>query len=273
MKALVYRNKEKDKNKKYSNILAELLDKYKIEFSMLEDSDLKSLVKADILFIIGGDGTILDLTEFANVNNIPIIGINAGKVGFLTEFENDQMEEAVKLFSENLLEKDFRNTILAEYKNKKYYALNDVVIQRVYTEERGAHITNVDVAIDGCKMDRISGDGVIVSTPTGSTAYSLSASGSIMTPGINAFSVTPICAHSLHHRSVIYSAESVCSINMLKGSLAGLFIDGNYIGLIDSNDEIVVKKAERPTVFLRKNDYNFFEKLIKKLNSKVIKNV
>lgn len=273
MKALVYSNKAKDVNKKYSKILIELLDKYDIGYEILEDGMLKQKTYAEVLFVIGGDGTILDLAEFANLNKIPVIGINAGKLGFLTEFEISDMEEAVKLFKNKELKEDLRTTILALYKNEYYYALNDVVVQRVYTEERGVHITNLDVYIEGNIMDRISGDGVIVCTPTGSTAYSLSASGAILTPGINAFSITPICAHSLHQRTVVYSAEDECKINILKGSLAGLFIDGNYIGMLDDNDTVTIIKSARPTVFLRKKDSNFFDKLIKKLNRKRFKNV
>ncbi len=273
MKALIYRNKAKDVNYKYSKTLLEIFSRYGIDSDFLEDDQLKTIISADVLFVIGGDGTILDLSEFANVNNVPIIGINAGKVGFLTEFEIGDMEDAVRLFKEGELKEDLRNTIVAEYKGKFFYSLNDVVVQRVYTEERGVHITNLDVLIEGNKMDRISGDGVIICTPTGSTAYSLSASGAILTPDLNAFSITPICAHSLHHRPVIYSADKVCMINVLKGSLAGLFIDGNYIGMLDDDDVVTIKKSKTPTIFLRKKNSDFFDKLIKKLNNKRLKNV
>ncbi len=273
MKVLVYTNKAKDSSYKYTKILFDLLLKNGIEGVTLEDSQLKNKINADALFVVGGDGTILDLTEFSSTNNIPVIGINAGKVGFLTEFETSEIEEAVNLFKESQLKSDSRIIISAQYKDKIFYALNDVVVQRVYTEERGVHITNLDVSIEDNKMDRISGDGVIVCTPTGSTAYSLSASGAILTPDINAFSITPICAHSLHHRPVIYSADNVCKIHMLKGSLAGLFIDGNFIGMLDDDDVLSISKSQNPIVFLRRKDSDFFDTLLKKLNSKRLKNV
>ncbi len=266
MKALIYRNKAKDVEFVYSTELKKILEKYEINHEIIDDLQLKEKILADVIFVVGGDGTILDLTEFSNLNEIPIIGINAGKIGFLTEFETSEIENAVKLFKNGELIKDLRCTIFAEYKGEFFYALNDVVIQRVYTEERGVHITNVDASIDGVLMDRISGDGVIISTSTGSTAYSLSASGAILTPDINAFSITPICAHSLHHRPVIYSADKTCTINILKGSLAGLFIDGNYIGMLDDDDTVIIRKSNNPTIFLRKKDSNFFNKLITKLN-------
>ncbi len=266
MKVLYYRNKDKDVEKKYSTILIKSFEKYGIEFSELFDDDLEKRTSASALFVIGGDGTILDLCSFSCLNNIPIIGINAGKVGFLTEFECTEIETAISLFSQSALVTDLRTALDVTFNDKSYIALNEIVIQRVYAQNLSAHIINLDVKINESYVDKIVGDGVIVCTPTGSTAYSLSSNGAILAPGINAFSITPICAHSLHHRPIIYSADSVCEVDIKKNCLPGVFIDGRFISLVSENEKIIISKSKDSVVFLRRNSWNFFDKLMKKLN-------
>ena len=273
MKVLVYRNKSKDPDNCYSNIVVSELNNFNIDYELIDDDNLDSMISADVLIVIGGDGTILDVANFANKNDIPILGINAGTVGFLTEFENFEICEAISLLNQGKLVKDFRATIIAEFKGKKYLALNEVVVQRIFAQNQDGHITTLEVSINDNIVDNIAGDGVIVCSATGSTAYSLSASGAILTPDINAFMITPICAHSLHHRPIIFSADSTCTIQMLRGNSSGLVIDGKFFETVNVDDVVVVKKSNKQTVFLRRPNSNFFNTLIKKLNRKVVKNV
>ena len=266
MKVLVYVNKLKDKNNKILENLLDCLKSYNVEYLIVDDNLRVINENYTALFVIGGDGTILRRTDFAISNNLPIIGINAGKLGFLTEFEPNEIENAVSLLINNQLKRDVRSTLSLNVNGKNYIALNDVVIQRIYDEESAMTIS-LDVFIDGDKSDTITGDGVIVATPTGSTAYSLSAGGAILAPGINAFSITPLAAHSYSQRAVVYSSSSICEIKMLSGN-AGLFVDGKLVSNINKVNQISISKHDKNVVFLRKKDTSFFKRLTFKIKNK-----
>ncbi len=269
MKTLIYVNKEKDKEGFWLNNLIALLDDNAIEHSVITANDLKNKSTADALFVLGGDGTILGLAQFASSNNIPIIGINAGKLGFLTEFERFETEQAVKCLVNGDFKQDERALIELNYHGNYFYALNDIVVQRVFIDGSRGVIIGVGVDIEGNSVDEIVGDGVIVCTPTGSTAYSLSAGGAILAPGINAFSITPIAAHSLGHRPIIFSSCHTCDITLNGGQGAGLFVDGKFISQINKGDKIQIKKAPNPIIFLRKTNSNFFKTLNNKLKDEI----
>ncbi len=266
MKVLIYVNKEKTGGVIWFNELTNILDSENISWNVLGENTAENK-DADALLVYGGDGTILRLTEFANKNCVPILGINAGKLGFLTEFEKNQTGEAVYCLKNGELIQDRRSTLAVEYKGKIYFALNDAVLQRIYTNEHTGLVVNIRMFIDKTPIDDVIGDGLIISTPTGSTAYSLSAGGAILAPGINAFSVTPINAHSLHHRPIIYSADSTAEACIKSGSATGLFIDGRLTDVLENGDSVTVKKAEKPTVFLRRRESNFYKRLIMKFNN------
>lgn len=261
---LIYVNEEKDPAHVYESELEKVLSVHGVGYKVICEKTETDGSGYDALFVIGGDGTILRRTEYANRYSLPIIGINAGKLGFLSEFEPSEIESAVKAFVSGEMEKDCRATLEVVYDGKKHLGLNDAVVHRIYNDSHGMIISNT-VSIDGTPIGPIVGDGVIVCTPTGSTAYSLSVGGAILAPGINAFSVTPIAAHSFSQRPVIFSAESACAITYEGGSSAGLFIDGNLISTLKKGERIYIKKSDRPTVFLRKKNYAFYEKLLCKL--------
>ncbi len=265
MKALIYINPEKDFDSEFKNRIIKCLEKENISFELISNSDLEKNYNADLLIVYGGDGTILKIKGFACKNNIPILGINAGKVGFLNEFEKSETELAVKLFIDNELIKDVRMMLCAEYNDKKYSALNDVVIHRLCNETtENDGIINLNVYLDNVVTDIIGGDGVIVGTPTGSTAYSLSAGGPILAPNVNAFALTPISAQFLHHRPIVFSANSECKIEKLKGN-SGLYIDGKFISKIEDNSSVFINKEVNNLTFLRRKDSNFYKRLVKKL--------
>ena len=267
MKVLIYVNQNKDPDFVNLNILTDLLKEKNIDFDVVFND--KNLVNDNYsaLFVIGGDGTILRRTEFSNRNSVPIIGINLGKLGFLSEFECSEINQAVNMLVDGKLIEDKRQTLKTIIDKTEYLALNDIAIQRMYSDSEGL-ITTIDTYIDDYMTDTIRGDGIIIATPTGSTAYSLSAGGAILAPGINAFTMTPIAAHSLSFRPVVFSSDLEFSAVLSSGSAAGLFIDGKFIKKITTGEKIIVSKAERPTVFLRKPDYNFFNLLTKKLKER-----
>ncbi len=267
MKVLIYDNKGKDVGGKHLKNLISLLVDYKIEYEILEDNQLQVSASADALFVLGGDGTILYLTEFASKNSIPIIGINAGKLGFLSEFEPNEMQKAIECLLNDLLIRDERATMKISYNDKIYYALNDVYLQRIFTDHIGGMIIDINVYLDGDRVSMFKGDGIIVSTPTGSTAYSLSAGGPILAPKMNAFVVTPIAPHCINYKPIVFSSRSRCDVVMDGRTSAGLFIDGTYIDKLAKGDSVTITKSEKSLVFLRKTDFNFFKRLNIKLKN------
>ena len=267
IKILIYFNRNKDPELQCLDELRKTLKGYGVIYDIKELDEKIIKTDYDAIFVVGGDGTLLRRTEFANRNGIPLIGINAGKLGFLTEFERSEIKDAVKLFIENQLVQDERTTLVAEFKDRKYYALNDVVVQRVYMDSRGMTVT-VNVSVDSNQIDTICGDGVIVATPTGSTAYSLSAGGAILAPGINAFVITPLSAHSFNQRPVVYSSASECEIVFAGGLSGGILIDGLLVSFIELGDTVKIYAADKPTVFLRRKSFNFFKRLAQKFKDR-----
>lgn len=267
MKALIFVNDKKDQGHACLNLLIKSLTQNKIEYKVASLDTESVDENYSVIFVIGGDGTILRRTEFANKNKIPIIGINTGKLGFLSEFEPNNIEEAVESFVNNKLVIDNRQTISLVIDNKEYLALNDVVIQRLYVENEGM-IIDVNVSVDDVLVDNVRGDGVIIATPTGSTAYSLSAGGAILAPKISAFIITPIASHSFNQRPVVYSSCLTCECEYVSGNKAGVFVDGKFVKNLNKGDKVIIKKADNDTTFLRKNNSNFFKTLYEKIEQR-----
>ncbi|MBR5192170.1 MAG: NAD(+)/NADH kinase [Clostridia bacterium] len=266
MKVLLYINSLKDFGNNIYQDVKNLLTKYEIDWEKIEYSSLKGKKSADAILVFGGDGTILNLVNFASKNNIPILGINAGKLGFLTEFEIFELEEAIGELKNKKLQKDSRLLLSVKHNNKKYIALNEVCVQRTYNESLDACISNVSVSIDNNLIENIKGDGVLVSTPTGSTAYSLSAGGPILAPGINSFVATPLYAHSFNNRPIVFSSSSTCKITLLSGNCS-LVVDGKFAISLKVNDNVYVCKNKLKVTFLRKKSFNFYKVLTNKVSN------
>lgn len=267
MKILLYINPEKDKSGEYAVKCEALLKKYGVDFNFLHDGDAFKGCGYDAMIVVGGDGTILRRTELANLNKIPIVGVNCGRLGFLTEFESEEIETAIGLLKNGKLVKDERLTLKIVYNGKTFYALNDVSFSRIYETDKRT-VVNLGIKIGSATMRDVSGDGVIISTPTGSTAYSLSAGGAILEPHINAFSFTPVAAHSFSARPIVFSSENLCSVKCNGGSNAGMFIDGKLVATLKDNETVLISQAENKTVFLRKAGFDFFTRLNKKMQDR-----
>ena len=265
MKALIYNNKEKDFEGACKNELIQRLEKNNIEYMILEDEMLSSSISADVLFAIGGDGTILFLADFANRNSIPVLGINAGKLGFLCEFEKTYIENAVNEYLSGQLIKDERTMISINHNGKSYNALNEIYLQRIYDVSAGSTVAGFKIEIDDAFISKYSGDGAIISTPTGSTAYAFSLGAPILSPHSDVFTMIPIAPHSFNQRPIVYSADSICQITVLGKNKVGIFIDGKLVDFMNQDDKITITKLDKKLMFLRKKDYNFFKKLSNKL--------
>ena len=263
MKVGIYTNRLKDVDYAWTKTLHNLLESKGIEHvEIREDSDKNGI---DLLIILGGDGTILKLVNFAIKADVPVIGINAGRLGFLTEFEIHELENAVDIISCGNYNFDNCPLLEVSVDNKTYYALNDVVFQRVYGHESYDKIVRLAVKIDNKNVDIIDGDGIIISTQKGSTAYSLSAGGAVLAPGIDAFMMTPICAHSLHNRSIAYPTSLDCTVTLFNNCSCGVFMDGMLIAKFDKDTSITVKKSSKYIKFITKKDSNFYDRLLEKL--------
>lgn len=254
-----------DKNERYFGQVRAQLCKSKFNYKTVEKfSDLDGL---DILFVFGGDGTILMMASECAKRDIKIIGVNYGRVGFLAEFEPEMLEKALELVCSGNYSTRKRSMLEVEFDGKVFTALNDAVIQRCTSGLNYSNTVDLRATIDGSLVDNFSADGLIVSTPTGSTAYSLSAGGSILTPDLNAFIMTPICAHSLHSRPVVFSDNSLLEIlSTDKRTPLNLIVDGKIVASVGLGGKITIRKSKFCLEFITRDDNDFFNKLFIKLS-------
>ncbi len=221
----------------------------------------------DRLLVLGGDGAILRAARKASEYDVPIVGINFGTLGFLTEFERDELEEGVAFVMSDAPFAVRRSMLKVCGKGVEAHCLNEFAILRRVAARSADKIMHISVMIDESSAGEFTADGLIVATPTGSTAYSLSAGGSIMTPDCEAFLLTPVCAFSLRSRPIACSDKSKLSFS-LRGAKSGmaLYGDGIYLGDMRGDDRIFIEKSERFATFLTKNKGEFFRRLTEKIN-------
>ena len=225
--------------------------------------------EVDILVVLGGDGAILHATTVAAPQNIKVIGVNYGNVGFLTEFEREGLScvaELIEAVKENSCKILKRSMLEVCVDGATYYALNEIALQRDYASGLVDNPQILQLSVRaGDGVVEIAGDGALLSTPTGSTAYSLSAGGAILTPEVPVFMLTPVCAFSMSARPMVFSDGETFTFRVGKGK-ALLLVDGKTVASICVGDEVVVKKAPFYALFPTKNEMNFFTKIKNKLS-------
>ncbi|NLM75152.1 MAG: NAD(+)/NADH kinase, partial [Clostridiaceae bacterium] len=227
--------------------------------------------ESDFVICIGGDGTFLKVARQAYVFQKPVLGINKGTVGFLAEVEVNDIDEAIDKLSRQEYRIEPRMVLKAKvFRNgEKVYediAINDVVVSRAAL----SRIVNLKVSLDDKYVDTFPGDGIIVSTPTGSTGYTLSAGGPIIQPDMRLMIISPICPHSLYSRSFIASEKRTVKINMdHKGELSAMLtLDGQEGFKLKLGDEVYVETAEKDVLFASVTNYNFYDLLRAKLRTR-----
>ena len=232
-------------------------------------SSYKEIDGVDVVVVLGGDGAILHSAVIAAQKGVKIIGINYGNLGFLTEYEKNERERVKDILSR--LEKGNcqivkRSLLQVEIDGKVFYALNEIAIQRDYglLSTSSKQILSLEVTAKEGK-DVISGDGLLVCTPTGSTAYSLSAGGAILTPEAPVFMVTPVCAFSMRTRPTVYSDSETFTLTVERGK-GILLADGFTLARIGEGATVRVKKAPFTADFPTKNGSGFFHKVKNKLS-------
>ena len=220
----------------------------------------------DFIMVVGGDGTILRIAGQASLYEKPVLGVNCGTVGFMSELEPDELElvKSVKdgnftLDDRSMLDIQVFNSIHEEVYST--VALNEAVVTKGFFNR----VIPLSVIVDGQEVFQFSGDGVIVTTPTGSTAYSLAAGGPILAPSSDCLAVTPICPHSLTIKSFVISAASIVTVMPeYKGHQVFLSPDGDTYEL-RSGDRVVVQRSRRTFSLLRIKGQGFYEIIRQKL--------
>jgi NAD+ kinase len=222
----------------------------------------ESLAKlSDIVVVMGGDGTILRIARECALHNALIYAINLGSKGFLSESENNGLQSQVDFLLSKKYAIDERRLLEVKSRKETFFALNEVVLAR------GEKVKAIKCEIrqNDELMDRYVADGVIISTPTGTTAYNLSAGGPIVAPDVRALIVTPISAHSLHSKPVVVSDKNIINISLLTvDTCAHLSIDGEDVMHLVEGDSFCVKTSNLVARFIRQSNYSFFERLLYK---------
>lgn len=222
----------------------------------------------DLLVTLGGDGTLLRGTRLLDAHPVPVLGVNFGRVGFLTSVDGDDIETALENFADANFRLSHRTSLAATIGNgvepeTVHFALNDVVVHKGGV----ARVVRFQVFIDDEPMGPVSGDGVVVASPTGSTAYSLSAGGPMVVPDLDAMLVTPICAHALGVRPLVVRADAVIRIEPLEPRTEELLIsfDGQETAVFAPDARLDVRMHSTRVALVRFGDSAFFRTLREKL--------
>ncbi|UCH96968.1 MAG: NAD(+)/NADH kinase [Candidatus Aminicenantes bacterium] len=217
---------------------------------------------ADIIILIGGDGTFLSVAKQAVDSRIPVAGFNLGSLGFLTELKKENLEKNLKNIFFGQPKISHRKILEIEYKEKKYTALNDVVVGKGNI----ARIIKMQLEIDASYVAEVSADGLIISTPTGSTAYSLAAGGPIVTPKVNGLIITPICPHSLTFRPLVIPDNSKVKVTLIYSTQSFITVDGQKVLPMETGDFFTASMYSKTLQMVENSQLNYFKLLNEKLN-------
>lgn len=241
--------------------------------ALIERNDLAQtegrIKELDVMVVLGGDGTLLRAARTISDYNVPVLGVNVGHLGFLTELEADKIETALEMIINKNYTLDERMFIeCTVFRNKRlvasYRALNDAVI----TRGTFARIIQLSTYVDAQHVVDYLADGIIIATPTGSTAYSLSAGGPIVEPSLDSLIITPICPHTLAARSVVVRHDSVVEVNVeANHEDMMLTIDGQIGFPLQSYDLIKVVQSSIKAKFVKLHQRSFFTILNNRMKS------
>jgi len=221
---------------------------------------------ADFIIVLGGDGTLLRASHSASVYSTPLIGINLGTLGYLADVERHEAFEALEKVLDGRCKFEKRMMLRAELNGAELTtaaALNDVCLSRgVFSK-----MATVGLTVSGEYIDSYRGDGLIVATPTGSTAYSLSAGGPILKPDAEMIAVTPICPHMIYARPVVVSAADSVELCVTDGNDCALEMDGRHVKTLQTGDVVRVTRSPFDTTVIKTADKSFFDILRKKMGA------
>lgn len=279
---LIYTNKYKDSNLEATNRISDYLKRKGQQVSLrIKEKDWKAEQEdaqwvipenVDCMLVLGGDGTVLQAADETKGSPIPLIGVNLGTLGFLTQIEMSNFESALDRLIEGDYKQECRMMLQGriEFTNgtvKEGLALNDIVI----TRSGSLRIIQFKIFVNGLLLHEYQADGIIVTTPTGSTGYNLSAGGPLVEPSAQLMMLTPICPHTLNHRSIILSAEDEVVIEISEGrdnkpQTVEASFDGADSNSLSAGDKIIVSRSKESAVFIQLSTVSFLETLHQKMS-------
>lgn len=285
-KFYVIANNVKDNNLEKTKAIKQFLELRgkKCDYSSIErvfedESEISKIASkiaddVDAIISLGGDGTLIQISDIASKKGIPILGVNMGNLGYLCEVEKEKVFDALEKLINDEYEIESRmmlsgETTIASIKMAKVHALNDVVIAR-----RGTLGTlDFKVTVNGSELYTCSSDGIIISTPTGSTGYNISAGGPIVAPYSECIILAPICAHSLNIRPIVLSSSDEIEIELLNESSkpdtsVEVSFDGNKACPMNAGDKVFIKKAYTDAKIIKLNSRSFYEVLSRKMSER-----
>ncbi len=252
-------------------MLSECAEHFKgIQISYFETMD--ELIKAcDIAVTVGGDGTIIHAAKYLARHGKPLIGVNVGRLGFAADVEADEISQLEQLVNNNF---SIENRTLLDVEvikgtsSQHYLAVNDAIIAR----GRLSKIIDLKLFLDGEEISKYRADGLLFATPTGSTAYSLSAGGPILAPQMKCILMTPVCPHSLFSRSVLFEGDSqlAVSVDIPQECCCVLTIDGEKDIDILADDKVIIRKSQLELKLASLHKRNFYKRLNEKLKEREI---
>lgn len=272
----IFGNSSKDSVNNILSKLSKYFEKIKIDYFISKDIHLHGSVinsskfydnkfiinNSDVIISLGGDGTFLNTARIIGKKGIPIIGVNLGGLGFLAEVIPSKMLS----FLDDILkgkyevsEKMVLKTTMAD--NKSVYGLNDIVVDRA----KSIRLIDIEVSYNDERVGKFLGDGAIISTPTGSTAYSLSAGGPVVTLMSKVMLLTPICPHSLNIRPIIFPDDGIIKLKVRRNISARVTADGQTNKILKSPTEIIISKADYSVKTIKKKGKTYFATLNTKL--------
>ena len=278
----VISNESKDKDLQTANRIKEYLEQkqcvckvatdYGADTSKAFSTDIEEIPEeTECIIVLGGDGTLLQAANDVYKRDLPMFGVNMGTLGFLTDIEKHQIYGALDLLRKDEYKIEERMLLEGSYRNEQgeqvtKIALNDVVLNK----GRFYHLVSVKIYINNELLDQYIADGVIVSSPTGSTGYNLSAGGPVMLPTMEGIIITPICPHSLNNRSLVVSAEDeiVLEFGPIRNERedeAILVVDGMVQRTLHNGERICIRRAEEKTKLIKLGKTSFFEVFHEKL--------
>lgn len=231
--------------------------------------ELKLADEADLFIAIGGDGTMLYAARMAVGHDIPLLGINLGKLGFLTDVSPDETENSLAAVLKNQALPESRllldtSVIRDSQVIATALAMNDVVLGRRDT----GRMIDFETRVNGTFVNNHAGDGLIVATPTGSTAYALSCGGPIIQPGLDAIAVVPVCPHTLSNRPIVLPASALIEVERTERyrTPAEISVDGQFLAALESGDVLTISASKQRLTLIHPPGYDYFELLRSKLH-------
>lgn len=217
---------------------------------------------SDLLIVCGGDGSILAVARRAAAQCVPVLGVNFGQLGFLSEVEAAGLPGALDRVLSGAYEIERRLMLRASWQGQEVDALNDIVVRR----ESSLAVVRADVEVDGLKLDHYVADGILVSTPTGASAYALSCGGAIVHPRLTCLSLMAICPHSLRARPVMLAPDQEISVRIEARSLPAMICaDGQDLISMASGESVRIRRAPYDALLIRLDRRDFFAKVHAKL--------